>query len=81
MMSTASIAQALFVSDLQPSERPSAAQVARAVADSLCRHGGRDGCAAACAAAYGEHPDSAAGRMRWALGLTRSGSADPRRAA
>lgn len=80
-MTSASIAQALFVSDLQPSERPTAAQVALAVAASLGRHGGRAGCAAACAAAYGEHPETASDRMRWALGLTRSSSGRARLAA
>jgi hypothetical protein len=63
-------AQALFSSFLQPSDRPSAGQVAQAVRDGLRRHGGAEGCAAVVAAEYGEHPVEAAARMRWALAVT-----------
>jgi hypothetical protein len=63
-------AQALFSSFLQPSDRPSAGQIAQAVRDGLRRHGGPDGCAALVAAEYGEHPAEAAARMRWALAIT-----------
>lgn len=62
-------AEALFVSDLQPSDQPTAAQVARAIDESLAVRGGAAGCAAVMAAEYGEHPETAALRMRWALGL------------
>jgi hypothetical protein len=60
-------AEALFASLVQPSEVPSAAQIADAIAASLRLHGGVAGCAAAVAAEYGEHPDVAVARMRWAL--------------
>jgi len=68
-------AEALFASDLQPSDRPTDAQVARAIHTSLSARGGAAGCAAAVAAEYGEHPETAAPRMRWALGLTSRGAA------
>jgi hypothetical protein len=62
-------AEALFASDLQPSELPTAVQVARAIDVSLRTRGGAAGCAAVVAAEYGDHPETAALRMRWALGL------------
>jgi hypothetical protein len=68
-MTTASAAKALFASSLQPSDRPTAEQAKAAVWDSLRRHGGARGCAALCAAEYGEHPDTAPARMRWALAI------------
>jgi hypothetical protein len=65
-------AEALFVSDLQPSQGPTASQVAAAVLASLRARGGASGCAAAVAAEYGEHPEIAVARMRWALALVDS---------
>lgn len=62
-------AQALFASCLQPSQRPADAQVVDAIRRSLHTYGPA-GCAAAVATEYGEHPDIAAARMRWALALT-----------
>jgi hypothetical protein len=64
----ASMANALFVSTLQPSEHPAAAQVEDAIVTSL-RVYHEAGCAARMAAEYGEHPEEAASRMRWALSL------------
>jgi len=63
-------AEALFASLLQPSEVPTVAQIVDAIAASLRVHGGVDGCAAAVAAEYGDHPDVAVVRMRWALALS-----------
>jgi hypothetical protein len=63
-------AEALFASLLQPSEVPTVAQILEAIAASLRIHGGVAGCAAAVAAEYGEHPDVAVARMRWALALS-----------
>jgi uncharacterized membrane protein len=60
-------AEALFVSPLQPSDTPSPDEVRRAILASYRAYGGAAGCAARCAAEYGEHPDEAAPRMRWAL--------------
>ena len=58
-------ADALFASALQRSDEPSAVQVNRAVAAAIAAFGVR-GCAARVAQAYGEHPETAAPRMRWA---------------
>jgi len=69
-MRSTGTAEALFASTLQPSEHPTAEQVTAAVRDSLRRHGGQQGCASICAAEYGDHPDTAPARMRWALALT-----------
>jgi hypothetical protein len=67
-VSLARRAEALFVSSLQPSEQPSAAEIRSAIAVSLRQYGGGLGCAARCAAEFGEHPEEALTRMRWALG-------------
>jgi hypothetical protein len=66
-MTIKTTAEALFVSSLQPSDRLSAARVEGAVHDSVLTHHGICGCADALAAEYGEHPDTAPDRMRWAL--------------
>jgi hypothetical protein len=58
-------AEALFVSPLQPSQEPGARQVQRAVAEAIRQFGSQE-CAARVAAEYGEHPESAVARMRWA---------------
>jgi hypothetical protein len=63
-------AQALFVSTLQPSDHPAAQQVQDAIITSLRTYRDASGCAAKMAAAFGEYPEQAADRMRWALGLT-----------
>jgi hypothetical protein len=59
-------ANALFASALQPSDEPSTAQVGQAIAAAV-RAFGAPGCAARVAYAYGEHPETAVMRMRWAL--------------
>jgi hypothetical protein len=58
-------ADALFASALQRSDEPSAAQVRQAIAAAVRAFGAR-GCAARVAQAYGEHPETAVPRMRWA---------------
>ena len=58
-------ADALFASALQRSDEPSAAQVQQAIAAAVAAFGIR-GCAARVAQAYGEHPETAVLRMRWA---------------
>jgi hypothetical protein len=68
-------AKALFVSCLQPSERPAVGAVRTAVSDSLRVHGIR-GCAAAVAAEFGDHPDRAVARMNWALTTVRAAFPD-----
>jgi hypothetical protein len=62
---SAARADALFASALQRSDEPSARQVEQAVAAAIGAFGER-GCAARVAQAYGEHPETAAPRMRWA---------------
>ena len=58
-------ADALFASPLQRSDAPSPAQVHQAIAAAVAAFGIR-GCAARVAQAYGEHPETAVPRMRWA---------------
>jgi hypothetical protein len=69
---TAARATALFVSDLSTSDQLSHADVAAAIRHSLRTHGGIRGCAADVAAAYGDHPELAAPRMRWARSVVES---------
>jgi len=64
--STSSVrADALFASALQRSDRPSSGQVRQAIASAVARYGD-SGCAARVAQAFGEHPETAVTRMRWA---------------
>jgi hypothetical protein len=60
-------AEALFVSHLQPSQRPTCeavqAEVTRMI---LCL--GSEGCAASMAAHFGDDPDTAVRRMIWVRG-------------
>jgi hypothetical protein len=62
---SAARADALFVSALQCSDEPTAGQVRRAIAETVRAFGGR-GCAARVAQEFGDHPDTAVARMRWA---------------
>ncbi|MFI5496206.1 hypothetical protein [Actinoplanes sp. NPDC051859] len=57
-------AEALFVSDLQPSQCPSRETVERTVTAMILRHGS-DGCAAGVAEEFGDHPEVAVRRMNW----------------
>jgi hypothetical protein len=63
---TAARAAALFVSDLSVTGQPTGAEVAAAIQHSLRTHGGSRGCAADMAATYGDYPELAVPRMRWA---------------
>ena len=56
--------EALFVSGLQPSDAPDGAALA-AAADAAVRQYGVRGCAARMAQEFGDHPETAAARMRW----------------
>jgi hypothetical protein len=58
-------ADALFVSALQRSEQPGAGPVRPALATTLRRFGDR-GCTEQVAQEFGEHPELAVARMRWA---------------
>jgi hypothetical protein len=70
-MKLATQAEALFVSSLQPSDRPTLDEIVAAIGLSL-KTRGVSGCADVLAAEYGEHPEEAAHRMRWALSLMAS---------
>jgi hypothetical protein len=59
-------AEALFASPLQPSGPPTPDQIRRAVTMTLQRLGAL-GCAVQAAGEFGDHPDTAVARMRWAL--------------
>ena len=76
-------AGALFASPLQRSDEPSARQVRQAIATAIAAYGAQ-GCAARVAQDYGDHPDAAASRMRWARTAAASASggsqAEPARA-
>ena len=61
-------AGALFASTLQRSDAPSAGQ-ARAAAAAALRAYGRRGCAERVAQEFGDHPETAVARMRWARGV------------
>ena len=67
---SAARADALFASALQRSDEPSAAQVGQAIAVAIGAFGAR-GCAARVAQAYGEHPETAVPRMRWARAIVK----------
>src|SRR6266699_4798272 len=58
-------ADALFASALQCSDEPSAVQVRQAIAAASSELGDL-GCVARVAQEYGEHPETAVRRMRWA---------------
>ncbi len=72
-------AEALFVSDLQPSQDPTNDAVERAVTAMLLLHG-TEGCAAEVAVEFGDHPDNAVRRMHW-VHTELTGVLAPRRAA
>ena len=65
LTSSSARADALFASPLQRSDEPSPAQVHQAIAAAVAAFGVR-GCAARVAQAYGEYPETAMLRMRWA---------------
>jgi len=70
---SAARAGALFASPLQRSDEPSARQVWQAIATAIAAYGVR-GCAARVAQDYGEHPETALTRMRWARTAAASAS-------
>jgi hypothetical protein len=61
-------ADALFVSAMQRSDAPNAGQIRQAIAAAIGAFG-CEGCAERVAQEFGDHPETAAARMRWALGL------------
>ena len=69
-------ADAVFVSGLQCCDEPSAGQVRQAVAAAV-RAFGCSGCAGRVAQEFGDHPETAVIRMRWARRVAREAFADP----
>jgi radical SAM superfamily enzyme with C-terminal helix-hairpin-helix motif len=63
-------ADAVFVSGLQHGDEPSASQVRQAVTAAI-RAFGCSGCAGRVAQEFGDHPETAVIRMRWARGVAR----------
>ena len=69
-------ADALFVSALQRCEHPNAGQVRQAVAAAIHTYG-QCGCAERMAQEFGDHPETAVTRMRWARELISEAFSDP----
>ena len=69
-------ADAVFVSGLQRRDEPSAGQVRRAVAAAIGAFG-CSGCAGRVAQEFGDHPETAVIRMRWARGVAGEAFAGP----
>jgi hypothetical protein len=63
--------EAVFASALQPSDSPTSDVVAEAISCALRQFGVR-GCAGRMAQEFGDHPDAAAGRMRWVRQLAQA---------
>jgi hypothetical protein len=66
-------AQALFVSSIQSSQRPTAAEIRAAISAALRELGSQE-CAARVAQEFGDHAETAVGRMAWALATVRATS-------
>jgi hypothetical protein len=66
---TVARAEALFTSRLATGSQPSYATVEEAIRVAVRAHRGVRGCAVDVAGEYGDHPESAAPRMRWARRL------------
>jgi hypothetical protein len=63
---TAARAEALFTSPLATGSHPTGAVVDEAIRVAVRAHGGVRSCAADVAGEYGDHPELAVPRMRWA---------------
>lgn len=64
-------AEALFASTLSACEPHDRAELKAAIAAAVRDYHGVAGCAAVMAAEYGEHPEQAAQRMKWACDTAR----------
>jgi hypothetical protein len=69
-------ADALFASGLQRSDAPSAVHVRQAITAAI-REFGSSGCAARVAQEFGDHPETAVIRMRWACATAREAFTEP----
>ncbi|GAA3382969.1 hypothetical protein [Cryptosporangium minutisporangium] len=72
-------AAALFASDLPTGSRPGNLTVRATIAATVRARGGTRGCVAAMATAFGDYPETAAPRMRWALEVLTGADDVPRR--
>ena len=77
--SLAARAAALFTSDLSVRCEYTQIEVAAAIRHAIGAHRGVNGCAGEVAAAFGEHPETAARRMRWARTIVEGINASARR--
>lgn len=59
-------ADAIFLSELSAHETHTASELLAAIHETTARCGGQRACDVACAYEYGEHPETAIPRMRWA---------------
>ena len=66
--------EALFASTLQESDAPTAQAVAHAISSTI-RRLGPAGCVGRMAQEFGDHPEQARDRMRWARQLLRASTA------
>ncbi|MEU6142932.1 hypothetical protein ABZ848_21495 [Streptomyces sp. NPDC047081] len=64
---TAARAEALFSSELATGSEPTPSEIGAAIRRAIQVNGGSRGCAGTLARAYGERPETAVPRMRWAL--------------
>ena len=69
-------ADAVFASDLRRRDDPTAGQVRQAVAAAIWAFG-CSGCAGRVAQEFGDHPETAVIRMRWARSVVREAFAGP----
>jgi len=69
-------ADAVFTSDLQRRNDPGADQVRQAI-EAAIRTFGCSGCAGRVAQEFGDHPETAVIRMRWARSVVREAFTDP----
>jgi hypothetical protein len=65
-MLTAARVEAVFTSSLSIDSRPTPAELTAVIREAVRFHGGTRACAGDVAFAYGERPETAAPRMRWA---------------
>ncbi|MFJ8827811.1 hypothetical protein ACIREE_39525 [Streptomyces sp. NPDC102467] len=69
---TTARAEALFCSDLPTGSYLTRPGIAAAVRQEIRTHAGTRGCLLVLAAAYGDRPETAVPRMRWALDQVRT---------
>ncbi len=72
------LAAVLFASALPTGSRPNDATFDAAIDAALHACGGPAGCVAMMASTYGDYPETAAIRMRWALSVVMSAHGVPR---